>query len=256
MNGRSEAPQIWFSYNGGAFKGADPFFFDTAAFPWVKELESQWTVIRDELYQLLNEHEQSLVPYVNREMTSKPNQWKTFGLMFWSLKSRENSAKMPRTWKLVETIPNVLAASFNLLEPGTTIKPHRGDTNAIIRCHLGLEIPAPAPECAFRVGTETRGWKEGEFFMFCDAHPHTAWNNSDKRRYVFVVDILRPEFAEQKTAICSRVLSAIYLETVYQRVALLREHFSGRRAKNVLLGLMQGYFRASVSLGTPIFNPL
>jgi hypothetical protein len=149
-----------------------------------------------------------------------------------------------------------LAASFNLLEPGTTIKPHRGDTNAIIRCHLGLEIPGPAPDCAFRVGTETRGWKEGELFMFCDAHPHTAWNNTSKRRLVFIVDILRPEFVDQKVSICSRVLSAVYLEVLYQRLAPLREHFSGKRSKNVLLGALQTYFRAAVQLGTPFLSPL
>lgn len=247
-----DAPRIWFSYNGGAFKGADPFYFDTQEFPWVTRLESQWTIIRDELRALIAEHESSMVPYANAEMTSRPNQWKTFGLMFWSVRSRENCAKVPKTWALLQTIPNVLAGSFNMLEPGTTIKPHRGDTNAIIRCHLGIEIPAPAPECAFRVGTETRSWHEGKFLMFCDAHPHTAWNNTNKRRFIFIVDILRPEFAQQKASICSKVLAAIYLEVWYQRKPWLRRYFGGKRAKQLILASMQLALQTTLLLRVPM----
>lgn len=238
----SELPELWFAYNGGAFKGNEPFYFDRTQFPWVARLEAQWTVVRDELYDLIREHEASLVPYANREMTSRPNQWKTFGFMFWSIRSRENISKCPKTWTLLDSIPNVLAGSFNLLEPGTTIKPHRGDTNAIIRCHMGIEIPGPAPECAFRVGTETRGWNEGEFLMFCDAHPHTAWNNTSKRRYIFVVDIMREEFAAQSKSICARVLAAIYLEIAYQRKQWLRRWFGGRRGKAFMHRLFRAFF--------------
>jgi|SRR5947209_2152203 len=236
----------WFHYEGGAFKGKEPLYFDKNDFPWVKRIESQWTVIRDELMTLIKEHESSMVPYANREMTSKRDQWKTFGLMFWTIKSRNNCKKCPKTWDLLNSIPNVLAGSFSLLEAGTTIKPHQGDTNAIIRCHLGLVIPGPAPQCAFRVGTEVRGWAEGEFLMFCDAQTHTAWNNTNSKRYIMIVDIMRPEYAARTKSICSRVLSAIYLEIVYQRKEWLRRHFNNRRRKDMVFGVLNTFFQLAL----------
>ena len=233
-------------YDGGPFKGNEPFYFDTGDFPWVKQIESQWTVIRDELMALTKTDEASLTPYANHAMTSRPNRWKTFGFMFWSVKSRHNCKKCPKTWELISRIPNVLAASFNLLEAGTTIKAHNGDTNAIIRCHLGLVIPGPAPQCAFRVGTEIRGWKEGEFLMFCDAHNHTAWNNTGERRYIMVIDIMRPEFAAQTKFICSRVLSAISLEILYQRMRWLEGYCGGKPARSVVFRLINTFFQLAL----------
>ena len=232
----------WFN-DGGPFKGNEPFYFDKNDYEWVSRIESQWTVIRDELTALLQEHENSLVPYAIAALTSKPNQWKTFGFMFWTIPSPENCKRCPKTWELIQTIPNVLAASFNLLEAGTTIKPHRGDTNAIIRCHLGLSIPGPAPQCAFRVGTEIRGWKDGEILMFCDAHPHTSWNNTDQKRYIMVIDIMRPEYAAQTKAICGQVLATLNLEVAYQRKEWLRRYFQGKWGRTLAHGLLRMFFQ-------------
>ena len=214
---------LWFADDGKPFTGSEPFFYDTSDFPWVRQVESQWTVIRDELLERLAQDEKILVPYVNKTMTSKPNQWKTLGLMFWTVKSVENCRNFPRTWEILKDVPNIIAISLNLLEEETTIKPHIGNTNAIIRCHLGLVIPEPAPRCGFRVGTETRSWEDGKFLMFCDAHQHTAWNNTNRKRYILVVDIIRPEFTRAKLMASSRVLAGIYHEAAYQRDTWLKK---------------------------------
>jgi ornithine lipid ester-linked acyl 2-hydroxylase len=251
----SERVEPWFFHDGGPFKGREPFYFDTSRFPWVERIESQWTVIRDELMVLVGERENSLVPYAIDGLTSKPNHWKTFGLMFWKVPSRENCRKCPKTWGLLSSIPNVLAGSFNLLEPGTTIKPHHGDTNAIIRCHLGLVIPGPAPQCAFRVGAEVRGWQEGKILMFCDAHVHTGWNNTEGRRYIMVIDIMRPEYAARTKSICSRVLAYLNLELAYQRREWLRRRWRGKRAKALIFRLLKAYFHLALHARLPL-NPL
>jgi ornithine lipid ester-linked acyl 2-hydroxylase len=246
---KAPASALWFNYNEGTFKGSEPFYFDTSNFPWVKQLESQWHVIYDELMALVKEHEDSLTPYPNREMTTKLNKWKTFGFMFWTIKSSNNCKKCPETWKLLKKIPDLLAGSFSLLEAGTTIKPHQGDTNAIIRCHLGLKIPAPAPQCAFRVGNETRSWKEGEMLMFCDAHTHTAWNNTSEKRYIMILDIMRPEYASQTKTICSRVLAAIYLEIAYQRLQFLKKYFATKKKKAFVFSTLKTLFRIGLMFG-------
>ena len=51
----------------------------------------------------------------------------------------------------------VTTAGFSRLAPGTHIKPHVGYTSEVLRCHLGLIVP---PDCALRVGSETRRWEE------------------------------------------------------------------------------------------------
>jgi aspartyl/asparaginyl beta-hydroxylase (cupin superfamily) len=250
MPGRQR--ELWFRSDGRPFNGNEPFFFNTEDFPWVKRIESQWLVIREELMMLIHEHENSLVPYAISGLTSKPNQWRTFGLMFWTIKSRENCRKCPKTWELIKSIPNVLAASFNLLEANTAIKPHHGDTNAIIRCHLGLQIPAPAPQCAFRVGSETRSWEEGKLHMFCDAHSHTSWNNTNQKRYILLIDVMRPEYAAQTKAICGRVLARLNLAVAYQRKEWLRQYFGGRRRKAIVQSLTTKFFQLALYAHLPI----
>ncbi len=246
----------WFSHDGGSFEGAEPFYFETSGFPWVARIEQHWETIRDELVGLANEHNDSLQPYANTSMISRPKSWKTFGLMFWSIVTRKNCIKAPKTWALLKTIPNITAASFNLLEPGATIKPHNGDTNAIIRCHLGLVVPGTAPQCAFRVGSEIRGWEEGKFLMFCDAHEHTAWNNTNQLRYILVVDVMRPEYAARSRAISARVLASINMQICYQNFEWLRRLFGSERARRMVFALFRLFHNIQLLVWLPASNKL
>ncbi len=239
-------PQLWFADDAAPFLGLEPFYYDTKNFPWVKKVEAEWQTIRDELLEHLAIDQDSMKPYVNREMTSRPNSWKTLGLMFWTIRSATNCALFPRTWEILKDIPNLTAVSLNVLEPHTTIKPHVGNTNAIIRCHLGLVVPDQAPRCAFRVGSETRSWDEGKLLMFCDAHQHTAWNNTDQKRYILVLDIMRPEFVRLKNSTSSRVLASIYQEAAYQRFAWLKRYFGGRRGQAFTLSLLRAFYRLTL----------
>jgi aspartyl/asparaginyl beta-hydroxylase (cupin superfamily) len=236
----------WFADSARPFKGSEPFFYDTRKFPWVARIESQWTVIRDELLASIAVAENMLTPYIDGTMTSRPNQWKTLGLMFWTKRSRENCRRFPQTWALLRYVPDIIAISLNLLDADTTIKPHIGNTNAIIRCHLGLLIPEPAPRCGFRVGSETRSWNEGEFLMFCDAHQHTAWNNSDRKRYILVVDVMRPEFRRSKLVTSSRVLAAINFEAALRGSAFYRRLFSGRRREAIGFSIFRAAYYLSL----------
>jgi aspartyl/asparaginyl beta-hydroxylase (cupin superfamily) len=232
---RNSSHEPWFSGDGRPqFAGDEPAFFNARELPWVARIEAEWAVIREELTALMQEHERDLVPYANRSMATKPDQWKSFIFMYWNLKSRRNCARCPRTWDILRDTPNLTSCGFSLLEPGTTIKPHQGDTNAVFRCHLGLIVPGGAPECAFKVATETRSWHEGQMLVFCDAHTHTAWNNTSHRRCVLLLDVVRPEYASRTLSISSRVLSKIYLEIAYQRLAWLREYCGGRRRRAAL----------------------
>src|SRR3546814_7962020 len=68
-------------------------------------------------------------------------------------------------------------AFFSALKPGTHIPPHNGATNTRLTVHMPLVIP---PDCALRVGDETRTWEPGKLLMFDDTIRHEAWNYSDR----------------------------------------------------------------------------
>ena len=210
------APPLWFSADGGRFAGDEPFFHDPEDFPWVKTLEDNWRPIKEEVEALLARREDRLSPYFHASMVFPPQSWKTLGFRFWTYRMHENCRDCPKTAKILESIPNLTAASVSVLEAGANINPHQGDTNAIVRIHLGLDIPEGLPGCGFQVGSEARPWEEGRVLMFCDAHTHTAWNRSSRPRMVLIVDVMRPEFAERQASICSRVLASIALQMVSQ----------------------------------------
>ena len=234
---------VWFAEDGPAFRGQEPSYFNPEDFAWVKPLEAQWTVIRDELQALLAADGAALTPYMNATMASQVGRWKTYGLMFWGQRNRQRAASCPRTMEIVKDIPGLCAVSFNLLEPHSSIKPHYGDTNAIIRCHLGLDIPGDAPRCAFRVRDEVRSWQNGKLLMFCDAHQHTAWNNTDQNRYIMVIDVFRPEFQPRRREVISRVLTAITLDVNYQRWPWLRRFCSQGGRRRLVRSLHHAFFR-------------
>ena len=87
------------------------------------------------------------------------------------------------------------------------IKRHSGETNAVIRIHLGLIIPDSGRAASgISVGNETRYWKEGESIAFLDAHSHEAWNDAKSDRYVLIIDLLREEFQADYSKVCTRML--------------------------------------------------
>ena len=70
--------------------------------------------------------------------------------------------------------------------------------NVVYRCHLGLDIPGDRSGYGLRVGNETTAWKQGKLLAFCEAQRHSAWNRTDKKRLVVIVDVLRPEFISRE----------------------------------------------------------
>lgn len=117
----------------------------------------------------------------------------------------------PQTTLLLNKIPHLVSASFSMLEPHTQIAPHHGDTNAIVRCHLGLKIPESLPICGMKVGTELKSWENGKVMIFCDAYLHSAFNNSNQKRYVLIVDIIKTDFIKKEIYVCGGVLAQLGL---------------------------------------------
>ncbi len=205
-------PKLWFSIFDFSFdyKSTEPPFVDPGSFDWANDLEANAHFIREELTTYLAK--KKLQGYFNTSMVSKKNSWRTIALKTWSVELFKNQKEFPVTTQLINKYPQIISASFNLLESNSSILPHCGDTNAIYRCHLGLDIPAGLPDCGFRVKNETKAWENNKWLVFMDAYEHEAWNNSNKDRYIFLMDVLRDDFKPKKGLVCSTVLTSLFLQ--------------------------------------------
>jgi aspartate beta-hydroxylase len=185
-------------------------YFDRDHFPWLGEVEAQTDVIRDELLALLAAGNEGMVPYVRQEPGTAENKWtaldqspdwSAFFLWKHGVRQEEACALCPQTAALLDTLPmsNIPGRSpsvfFSLLRPGAHIPPHTGVTNVRSIVHLPLIVP---PECAFRVGGETRSWEEGQAFVFDDTIEHEAWNKSDALRAVLIFDVWNPHLSQSE----------------------------------------------------------
>jgi aspartyl/asparaginyl beta-hydroxylase (cupin superfamily) len=232
----------WYSIFSGRYMGQEAPFYNREDLPWTKVLEDNWEMIRDEVITLIEVQPARLKPYfINKSMSFPPRKWKTMGLYFWKFRMHNNCKRCPKTVRLMKQIPNLTSCSLSVLEPGSNINPHQGDTNAVIRCHLGLSVPASLPECGFQVGKEIRSWENGKALPFCDAQTHMAWNNSKERRLILIIDVMREEFANAQNTVCAHVLASAALQMLYQHFAFL-----GRRSgyfKNALYKLLIAFIR-------------
>lgn len=180
-------------------------FHPRSRFPWLAELEANTSIIRAEMEAALQSTRAELVPYLDysehealaqwRELNSNPD-WTAIHLIKRGEVNPANADLCPRTMEILARMPqpeisNASAnAMFSLLAPGKSIPPHVGVNNTRLLCHLPLVVP---PGCWFRVGAETRLWREGEAFVFDDTIEHEAANPSDKLRVVLIFDIWHPD---------------------------------------------------------------
>lgn len=186
-------------------------FFDRGRIDWLPRLESATALIREELQAALAA-DQGLAPYVQVDKGQDPQQWSALnGSRAWSAlhlskggtSIEENQARCPRTTRVLDSLPlpqipgHAPEALFSILQPGTHIPPHFGLANYKLVVHLPLTVP---PDCAIRVGNETRSWTEGECLVFDDSFQHEAWNRSDRERAVLIIDVWHPDLsaAEQE----------------------------------------------------------
>jgi len=185
-------------------------FFDREHFPWLSELEAKTDVIRAELIELLGSDNAGLSPYVAMPPGTPRNKWSELdnnrawsALHLWKEGQRieDACARAPKTAKIVEALPisgipgRTPTVFFSILQAGKHIPPHTGVSNTRAIIHLPLIVPEG---CAFRVGAETREWREGEAFAFDDTIEHEAWNKSDKDRAVLILDCWNPHLSEQE----------------------------------------------------------
>lgn len=200
-------PAIRFLYSDYAtYQSSEPVFYNAEKYTTIKAIEEAFPVILQEVLPFIRGERQIEAKNPNAPDVNYPDTWKHAYFMNYQWHFRKNQKLFPETWKLISRHKDITLAGIAMLEAGGKLLPHVGETNAIIRCHLGIKIPAPLPLCGLRVKDEQRGWEDGKVVCFNDAFNHEAWNLSSEKRFILLFDIMRPEFMHQKDRICAYAL--------------------------------------------------
>jgi aspartyl/asparaginyl beta-hydroxylase (cupin superfamily) len=126
---------------------------------------------------------------------NKSRRWSAFFLWRDGVRVDAHADRCPRTAGLLARAPTAdvrgyaPTAFFSILDRKSHIPPHCGVTNARLIVHLPLVVP---PNCRFRVGSQTREWREGEAWVFDDTIEHEAWNDSEIPRAILIFDTWHP----------------------------------------------------------------
>jgi hypothetical protein len=192
------------------YEGNEPEFWDDAVFLGLQDFEVQMKEILVEVHSALEK--KAAAPYFKTEMVSGGEGYDTLSLKWWGIQFFKNAKEFPILQSLLDKYPDIITLSINVLEPGKRIFPHMGDTNAVFRCHFGIDIPERLPHCGIRVKDEVRSWKTGGWIVFTDAYSHETWNRSAKPRIILLMDVIRPEFMPQQKRIQATVLCSLFLQ--------------------------------------------
>lgn len=199
----------------------DPVFFDLQQFPWAAELEKESSEIIKTLSPLYDDNFDSFIINPEERFQFPPKIWKGYQFMFNGFKFKKHLELFPLIDEKLSNIPNLVSASVSILEPNSRLLPHNGNSNGIMRYHLGLKIPAQMPDIGFIIAGQEVSWQEGKGFMFCNMHVHSVHNLTNKRRYILMLDIVRPEFTSIKKKICAHTIAQILTNITADKVRFL-----------------------------------
>lgn len=179
-------------------------FHPRAQFPWLSELEAATSDIRAECAAVLADESAGMEPYIaygeglpldQWAELNHSRKWSVFYLWRDGKPNDAHLARCPRTAAALSAIPKVdipgvgPTAFFSILEAGAHIPAHTGVTNTRLIVHLPLVVP---DGCRFRVGSDTRPWRESEAWVFDDTIEHEAWNDAKQPRAVLIFDVWNP----------------------------------------------------------------
>lgn len=181
-------------------------FHDPAAFPFVRELQARWRLIRQEYLELrapvLPLHRIGAIDtYVETLMkrngwtpswqvdSAEPNlDWLTYGLSYKGMLPDGADRALPATSRLLSRLEGCEVCALSLMRPGTFIAPHTHPEmdGRLLILHLGLDM---APGRSFLcVGQEVREERPGGVVVFNGAMRHFAVNMSRADRVLLYLE--------------------------------------------------------------------
>lgn len=168
-------------------------YVDVGQFPALRPLQEHWQEIREEALQLASAgHIKVSDQYNDIGFNSFfKSGWKRFYLKWYDDSHPSAKQFCPKTVELLRQIPEVKAAMFTELPPGSKLVRHRDPYAGSLRYHLGLITPN-ADACYIDVDGQRYAWRDGESVMFDETYIHFAENATDHDRLILFCDIERP----------------------------------------------------------------
>ena len=166
--------------------------FEPSTLPAVADLAAHTSAIRSELDELLQQGRVRSTTEIDpgQARIAGADEWKLFIFRIFGIDVPENQARCPETWSHLMEVPGLVTAMFSVMEPHTRLQPHTGLLKGLLRAHLGLVVPAQGAR--FELDGATYTWSEGSVLVFDECYRHSAVNDSDERRVVLLLDVVRP----------------------------------------------------------------
>ena len=127
------------------------------------------------------------------KVITRPGSWNILSFInigTWTPKE-EFRERYPTAFKIIDYFGDAIySAAYIVMEPQMIIRRHSDSANkeaTWIRVHIPLIVPEG--DLGLECQGEQRHWDE--IFAFNAQKAHSAWNFTDKRRLVIVVDLLR-----------------------------------------------------------------
>lgn len=163
-------------------------FYSLEEFPYLQKITDNFEVIREELGNIMGwisfaDSDDQLDP-VTKKWKYIQGDWDISPIIvkrkFVGPKELMVSPhlRFPKTYPLLDSIPQINAAGFLRLTPGSVLEAHTHDLSVELIYHLGIVIP-PGETCGLRAGDEIYTWKKaGDALIFDGNYEHEAWNES------------------------------------------------------------------------------
>ncbi len=138
------------------------------------------------------------------ESASRAKPWTVYYFYLEGRPIAEHLAACPRTAEVLRQIPhNGFHVCFSAIEPGGSLKPHTGPTNASLTAHLGLE------NCAgtrLWIADDSADYRDGEVLVFDDSFVHRVEHSGVHTRYTLMITFWHPELNTLERALLSRIV--------------------------------------------------
>eukprot|EP00578_Thalassiosira_sp_NH16_P018371 CAMPEP_0181095132 /NCGR_PEP_ID=MMETSP1071-20121207/10360_1 /TAXON_ID=35127 /ORGANISM="Thalassiosira sp., Strain NH16" /LENGTH=583 /DNA_ID=CAMNT_0023177501 /DNA_START=255 /DNA_END=2006 /DNA_ORIENTATION=- len=168
-----------------------PYRDDARNWKTVQHLEKHYPKIREEILKSYESGKLHKDSKLDDEGLHTAGEWRELNVFAHGLVDQKALTLLPYTAKvvmaLVDATSMVLGGTkVSMMEPGTVVRVHTGETNARLRIHLGINIPDGA---FIRVNNETRTWTEGKCTVIDDSYVHEVWHHGNQKRIVLIVDV-------------------------------------------------------------------
>ena len=166
---------------------------------WTERLVAAWPEILDEMQRVRTAFDRA-----RYDSDANPKPWNTYYFFLEGRPVREHLAACPRTAGVLQSLPhNAFHVCFSAIQPGGTLHPHTGPTNASLTAHIGLENCTGAK---LWVGEQCVDYRDGEVVVFDDSFVHWVENGGTGVRYTLMITFWPPSLSWPERWFLSRAV--------------------------------------------------